>query len=1006
MQLPFARLSSLLSQLEDIEVRDPPLLQVHKLEATKAVTARWFRSNRAAITELDVPGAVALLSTFLPERRTDRVYGIQAPTLCRVLSRGLNLSASRTKDLQAWREPSRGDLAACVERVLRAGGPPAAPPVVLSEVDDMLMALAGQCRFSGPAIISRIPPGSSEARDKLVGDIFKRLTAEEGKWLVRLILKNLAPVLVDEKLIIRSFHFLLPDLLRFQNDFEAALTLLKGPLLRGYPELPDRRSEALHRQSAAGALRPVVGVKVGRPAFHKAWSIDLCLKMAGSQEWVLERKYDGEYCEVHIDLSRSPNPAKCIKIFSKSGKESTQDRRGLHQTLVQSLRLGEADCKIERQAILLGELVVYSDKDRCILPFDKIRKHVWRSGVFLGNEQDSQAHAHEHLAIVFFDLLLLDDEVVMTRPVEERRVWLRELYTKMRGRAMGAEWKIVDFGDPGRAKKLLVQQFAASIAQRCEGLVLKPCGVPYFSLDPNPSGQMRSYVKLKKDYMAGLGDDADFAVIGASYNAQQALRCGISGIKWTNFHLGCLVNAAEAQRFDARPVYKLVHTIQQEACIPKPILQSLNTLGARSARPYDPTSAPFSLQVANYVKIDVVFDTPLVLEVLGSGYDKPASCGFYMLRHARVKKLHQDRSWKDCVSFQELQERAAAARDQPAESESQETRKWLEKLTSRLKSRLESEGTITPRSRRTATPTTTESAFMTASRQADVATRTSPPSSRLRSRTQCVRQPTKCDRGKLNGRTLAEGQPANTNGLHGHPAETPCPPRKRRRIGDVERASSSDPKRVRRASVCGEKNVAPLADITNQALGRSPLRRQLAGRQEKPVHSASRRYCPGLRKQSRVPPHECGAGSACAFANSVIYLAPCIATTPNITEDLLPNHSAVITSELLHWDRDSDAHPAMRDTVSESQAYPDMRKIILVEAKRVQVVQDVLQQVVGLNNGRLKERIDVYDWRVLEECSGHDKGPEAVKEHFVGATMFDDTEMRRIFVSAIPDLCV
>ncbi|KAK4544233.1 hypothetical protein LTR36_004443 [Oleoguttula mirabilis] len=828
MPLAFARLSLLLSQLEVIEARDPPLLQAHKSEAAKAITVRWFKSNRSAINELNVPGAVALLSTFLPERRTDRVYGIQAPTLCKVLSRGLSLSASRTRDLQAWREPGRGDFAACVERTLRAGGPPAAPPVMLPELDDMLMALAGQCRFSDPAITSKIPPGSSEARDKLVGDIFKRSTPEEGKWLVRLILKNLAPVRVDEKLILRSFHFLLPDLLRIQNDFEAAINLLKGPLLRGYPELPDRRSETLHRQSAAGALRPAIGVKVGPPAFHKAWSIDLCLKMAGSQEWVLERKYDGEYCEIHVDLSRSPEPAECITIFSKSGKNSTQDRRGLHQTLVDCLRLGQAECKIKRQAILLGELVVYSDKDRCILPFDEIRKHVWRSGVRLGNQQDSQPHAHEHLAIVFFDLLLLDDEVVMTKPVEERRSWLREVYRKLRGRAMGAEWKIVDFGDSRRAKKLLVEQFAASIAQRCEGLVLKPCGVPYFSLEPNPLGQMRSYIKLKKDYMVGLGDDADFAVIGASYNAQQALKCGLSGIKWTDFHLGCLVNADEVRRFEAKPVFQLVGIIRPEACIPKPILLSLNTLGAHLAKPYDAANALFSLQVATYVKIDVVFDTPPVLEVLGSGYNKPANCPFFMLRHARVKKLHQDRCWMECISLQELQEKAAEARNHPVESETQETRKWLEKVDS----------------------------------------------------------------------------------------------------------------------------------------------------------------------------------SGCAFASSVIYLAPCIANSPYITEDLLAGHSVTVTSEVSHWDRDCHAQSALTETVSESQAYADMRKIVLVEANRVQVVRDVLQQIVGLNGGRLKERIDIYDWRVLEDCSTHEKGPEALKEHFIGATMFDDTESSVVFVSRIPKFSV
>jgi DNA ligase 4 len=43
-----------------------------------------------------------------------------------------------------------------------------------------------------------------------------------------------------------------------------------------------------------------------------------------------ERKYDGEYCQVHIDLGENKS---CIKIFSKSGKDSTNDRIGLHGAL-------------------------------------------------------------------------------------------------------------------------------------------------------------------------------------------------------------------------------------------------------------------------------------------------------------------------------------------------------------------------------------------------------------------------------------------------------------------------------------------------------------------------------------------------------------------------------------------------------------------------------------------------------------------------------------------------
>lgn len=101
----------------------------------------------------------------------------------------------------------------------------------------------------------------------------------------------------------------------------------------------------------------------------------------------IEKKYDGEYCQIHIDLANQQNP---IQIFSKSGKDSTQDRSGINEVLQESLRLKSPDCKFSRRCILEGELVVWSDDQRKILDFHKLRKFISRSGTFIGAENDSQ----------------------------------------------------------------------------------------------------------------------------------------------------------------------------------------------------------------------------------------------------------------------------------------------------------------------------------------------------------------------------------------------------------------------------------------------------------------------------------------------------------------------------------------------------------------------------------------------------------------------------------------
>jgi DNA ligase 4 len=70
-------------------------------------------------------------------------------------------------------------------------------------------------------------------------------------------------------------------------------------------------------------LRPQVGIMITWPVYQKARGIKHCCQLAGQRLLSIEWKYDGKYRQVHIDLTRGH---VCIKIFFKSGKDSTADR--------------------------------------------------------------------------------------------------------------------------------------------------------------------------------------------------------------------------------------------------------------------------------------------------------------------------------------------------------------------------------------------------------------------------------------------------------------------------------------------------------------------------------------------------------------------------------------------------------------------------------------------------------------------------------------------------------
>lgn len=380
-----------------------------------------------------------------------------------------------------------------------------------------------------------------------------------------------------------------------------------------------------------------------------------------------------EYCEVHIDLD---NATDDIKIFSKNGKDATADRKALHGPIRDALRIGRSSCGFKNQCIVLGEMVVYSDREKRILPFSKIRKHISRSGSFLGVLQDSLPHEWEHLMIVFFDVLKVDDRDVMRQCIQDRRTILRDLVKVIPGRSMRSEWTLLDC----KAEDGLVdlkQAFARSLADRQEGLVLKPLHTPYFPLLSHESHAGASFfIKLKRDYLGDMGgerDLGDFAIIGASFDAQTASKTSLKPLHWTHFHLGCCTNLVDVKRSEAKPRFKIVATLSLDQCIPKSDVKFLNIHGhvRQSLLRGDGSTREFDIEPSNGLDqcMTVAFKQPFVAEILGGGFEKRPNETFEMLRHPRVRKLHQDRTWEDAVTLEDLHHMAEQKWEMPDANE-------------------------------------------------------------------------------------------------------------------------------------------------------------------------------------------------------------------------------------------------------------------------------------------------------------------------------------------------
>ncbi|KAH6655122.1 hypothetical protein BKA67DRAFT_226795 [Truncatella angustata] len=1022
MPFPFRLICDLLQKLDD---------EIHSKKkqktSSKSIIEEWFREYREL---LDAPetDAAAILSTLIPEKRTDRVYGIQANRLESIVGRALCLGTARLKQLREWEiHGLNKDLADCVEEQLtKAPNPRQREEITVEHIDETLHHIAASCRFSSAAVQSSRAAGTQKATSSELDHFYARLSARDAKWFTRLILKNFASAVVDEYVVCKAYNPRLPQALAVRDDFAAAITLLKdGNQASGLEELIK------------------VGVKVGRQPWLKARSINHCAEMIGRRQISCEQKIDGEYCQIHIDLGK---PKLCeVQIFSKSGKDSTKDRENLHRAIRESLRLGQNGCLITKGCILEGELVVYSDKHKKIMPFHKIRKHVSRSGAFIGTHRDSQRHFYEHLMIIYYDVLMIDDVSLLGMIHSERIKRLSGLVTTRKGHAELVQRQTIDFHKRDACKRLR-EAFAKCVIARGEGLVLKPDD-PYFDFNRLSKRYVSCAIKLKKEYLQNFGDVGDFAVIGASYDAATAKRSKVENIKYTHFFVACLENLKEVQARTEQPKYIVTNVV------------TLNDTQLKYFRMYcNPAAVPLSENTYAELRFQglgslerptYVFPDPPVFDVYCFSFEKSQNSRMWTMRFPQVSKIHFDRSLLDVLSFEKLQEAARAATEVPEMEDSQEMCLWLTKIEKAdPKSKpldYDSQATVS-----TISAASTVSAVPSFSAVSTAAPKSSTGNDMHQyAKTQAIFKDTPAPLNPQRGLVTPPRSSANTAGLTENDSAT-----------TVHNTRSNGRKRV--SPVAGEMSPSKKSKTSSQGTktarkNRQPLDNRSANdSQRKTRSSTSASPPPGISELDTRPPVEvnftssvngflhtanrppsspsgrtprkknsdkepvstdltgdemspalvsCGhikKSSKCAFENCIILLAPCISNYAWI-QDLLKGHGILgFATDPGAWAPQAlPASPSAAGTPrfgspavgsSDNVTVSRLRKVCLVEMRRPGATNEFMRSIeaAGLTrrNGQ-RDWVSVYDWRILEditkiESGAPDKGPDPWRSRYVG----------------------
>ena len=285
--------------------------------------------------------------------------------------------------------------------------------------------------------------------------------------------------------------------------------------------------------------------------------------------------------------------------------------------------------------------------------------------------------------IMYYDVMLIDEDPVVHRPHKKRRQLLERLVNRIKGRADLVWQKHVRFDRPTGPEKLK-KALALAFVQRWEGLILKPSDEPYFNLGKPVQRKFPSrWIKLKKDCIKGLGDTADFAVVGAGYDINDAGKYEDLNIRWTQFFVGCLRNRAAVLNAGEKPHFFVFDLIKE--CIKKQDMKTLTENGCLRAMgtEFPETWEAFDIELARGMpSMSVVFRQPFVFDIAGSGFDKSPNRDIFTLRFPRLIKVHLDRDWRETVDLDELQRMATEARTVPTGDLSGDMAEWVEKLNS------------------------------------------------------------------------------------------------------------------------------------------------------------------------------------------------------------------------------------------------------------------------------------------------------------------------------------
>ncbi|KAM7296971.1 DNA ligase 1 [Ixodes scapularis] len=440
------------------------------------VLRNFFRSVMALSPDDMVLAVYLCLNKLAPDYQ-----GVELGVGESLLVKALAEATGRTPDKIKAEVAVKGDLGLVAEssrtnqRLMFAP-----PPLTLSAVFTKLKAIA---EMTGNSV-----------QTKKVESIKSLLVACrqcEARFLVRSLGGKLRIGLAESSLLLALGHAAAlspphgsPDASKKRLD-EAALLVktaycecpdygqLVSALLDGGPDvLPERC-----RLTPGVPLKPMLA--------HPTKGVSEVLGRFEGSPFTCEFKYDGERAQIHLLEDGS------VRIYSRNQEDNTSKYPDVVGRLKEALSPSTKSC------VLDSEAVAWDRPSQTIQPFQLLSTRKRKDA----NEDEIKVQ----VCVFAFDLLYLNGKSLVKEPLRKRRSLLREIITEVPGETLFA--RSADLSTVEDIQEFLEE----SIRGSCEGLMVK-------MLDSDATYEIakrsRNWLKLKKDYLDGVGDTVDVVVLG------------------------------------------------------------------------------------------------------------------------------------------------------------------------------------------------------------------------------------------------------------------------------------------------------------------------------------------------------------------------------------------------------------------------------------------------------------------------------------------------------------